>query len=225
MNEKEKQIEEIAFSRCDVPERTKRFALQYVSEAYAGIKNCRECEFYNTCDRIDSVRAELRKKKKEGMKNMTEQETREKIFNIIREFNVKKRRYSTHTEPSDDDELADALIAAGIGDLKEHRIFSGKDGSIKQLYSVEEVEKIVKERKELKDELRSKVEYIHEQDEVIKEYKHRAEVAERALKSEAMCHVLKYFPNEISGLESCMQEVYEAWIYQAEKELAAGIEK
>ena len=32
--------------------------------------------------------------------------------------------------------------------------------------------------------------------------------------------VLKYFPNEISGLESCMQEVYEAWIYQAEKELA-----
>ena len=116
---KNKKAEEIAFSRCDVPERTKRFALKYVSEAYAGIKNCRECEFYNTCDRIDSVRAELRKKKKEGMKNMTEQETRGKIFNIIREFNVKKRRYSTHTEPSDDDELADALIAAGIGDVKE----------------------------------------------------------------------------------------------------------
>ena len=157
---KNKKAEEIAFSRCDVPERTKRFALQYVSEAYAGIKNCRECEFYNTCDRIDSVRAELRKKKKEGMKNMTEQETRGKIFNIIREFNVKKRRYSSHTEPSDDDELADALIAAGIGDLKEHRIFAGKDGSIKQLYSGEEVEQIVKERDE---------------------YKHRAEVAEREL--------------------------------------------
>lgn len=118
---KNKKAEEIAFSRCDVPERTKRFALKYVSEAYAGIKNCRECEFYNTCDRIDSVRAELRKKKKEGMKNMTEQETRGKIFNIIREFNVKKRRYSTHTEPSDDDELADALIAAGIGDVSEYK--------------------------------------------------------------------------------------------------------
>lgn len=52
---------------------------------------------------------------------MTEQETREKIFNIIREFNVKKRRYSTHTEPSDDDELADALIAAGIGDVSEYK--------------------------------------------------------------------------------------------------------
>ena len=50
---------------------------------------------------------------------MTEQETRGKIFNIIREFNVKKRRYSTHTEPSDDEELADALIAAGMGDVKE----------------------------------------------------------------------------------------------------------
>lgn len=34
----------------------------------------------------------------------------------------------------------------------------------------------------LKNELRSKVEYIHEQDEIIDGYKHRAEVAERALK-------------------------------------------
>lgn len=56
--------------------------------------------------------------------------------------------------------------------------------------------------------------------EYIGRLKHRAKVAEMALKSEEMCHVLKYFPNEISGLESCIQEVYEAWIYQAEKELA-----
>lgn len=34
----------------------------------------------------------------------------------------------------------------------------------------------------LKDELRSKVDYIHEQDEIIDDYKHRAKVAERALK-------------------------------------------
>ena len=52
---------------------------------------------------------------------MTEQETRGKIFNIIREFNVKKRRYSSHTEPSDDEELADALIVAGIGDVSEYK--------------------------------------------------------------------------------------------------------
>ena len=100
--------------------------------------------------------------------------------------------------------LADALIAAGIGDLKEHRIFAGKDGSIKQLYSGEEVEKIVKERKELKDELRSKVEYIHEQGEVIKEYKHRAEVAELVVKN----------LNDIFTFD--YQTVFE----QAEKELA-----
>lgn len=104
---------------------------------------------------------------------MTNEELKKKICDIIAPY------VSAY---GDDERIADALIAAGIGDLKEHRIFAGKDGSIKQLYSVEEVEKIVKERKELKDELRSKVEYIHEQDEVIKEYKHRAEVAERALR-------------------------------------------
>ena len=35
----------------------------------------------------------------------------------------------------------------------------------------------------MKDELRSKVEFIHEQGEVIKEYKHRAEVAELVVKN------------------------------------------
>lgn len=126
------------------------------------------------------------------------------------------------------DSLADALIAAGIGDLKEHRIFAGKDGSIKQLYSVEEVEKIVKERKELKDELRSKVEYIHEQDEVIKEYKHRAEVAEKALRNaaprlkcrgglgEGFCGVDKCDYYHCNNDEGCVK----AHLQQAEKELA-----
>ena len=178
---------------------------------------------------------------------MTEQETRGKIFNIIREFNVKKRRYSTHTEPSDDEELADALIAAGIGDvskLKNHRVIAeyslvpDDDNPyiipnvplrVTQLYSGEEVEKIVKECKKLKDELRSKVEYIHEQDEVVKEYKHRAEVAERALKN--ACEDVKEtvsFLIELSeradGLrvEGYLPEESEpkAYINRAEKELA-----
>lgn len=122
------------------------------------------------------------------------------------------------------DEFADALIAAGIGDvsgLKNHRLIAEyslipEDGNsyvlpntplrVKQLYSGEEVEKIVKERKELKDELRSKVEYIHEQDEVIKEYKHRAEVAERALKIADKL-------GELCGRK-------EDYVQQAEKELA-----
>lgn len=115
---------------------------------------------------------------------------------------------------------ADALIAAGLGDLKEHRIFAGKDGSIKQLYSGEEVEKIVKERKELKDELRSKVEYIHEQDEVIKEYKHRAQVAEKALNSACFILAKNYY---VDGKEDWAKRGAECATFyreQAERELA-----
>lgn len=134
-------------------------------------------------------------------------------------------------------ECTDALIAEGIGDLKEHRIFAGKDGSIKQLYSGEEVEKIVKERKELKDELRSKVEYIHEQDEVVKEYKHRAEVAERALdKATELAYTYRTQDDTLScsscpfdsifdrckerGLyEDCSKRWKEELLQQAEKEM------
>ena len=79
-------------------------------------------------------------------------------------------------------ECTDALISAGIGDLKEHRIFAGKDGSIKQLYSGEEVEKIVKEREE---------------------YKHRAEVAER----KGMTDEKVYSVDEVNHLISEMDKV------------------
>ena len=68
---------------------------------------------------------------------MTNEELKKKICDIIAPY------VSAY---GDDERIADALIAAGIGDLKEHRIFAGKDGSIKQLYSGEEVEQIVKER-------------------------------------------------------------------------------
>lgn len=51
----------------------------------------------------------------------------------------------------EDERIADALIAAGIGDVKRHRVFVSKDGKeVKQLYNGEEVEKIVKERDEYK---------------------------------------------------------------------------
>lgn len=103
-----------------------------------------------------------------------------------------------------------------IGDLKEHRIFAGKDGSIKQLYSGEEVEKMAKERKELKDELRSEVEYIHEQDEVIKEYKHRAARAERAL--ENACVVI--LSSRHGDQPRRLRAYYKAYLEAAEKELA-----
>lgn len=90
----------------------------------------------------------------------------------------------------------DALIAAGIGDLKEHRIFAGKDGSIKQLYSGEEVEQIVKEREE---------------------YKHRAEVAERALYIACFNYAKLRYVNGINDMLAV--EYANKYKEQAEKEL------
>ena len=137
---------------------------------------------------------------------MTNEELKEKICDIIAPY------VSAY---GDDERIAEALIAAGIGDLKEHRIFAGKDGSIKQLYSVEEVEKMAKERRELKDELRSKVEYIHEQDEVIKEYKHHAQVAENELKLYKLA--VKIWQERYSDIR-CFN--FNIALRQAEKELA-----
>lgn len=105
--------------------------------------------------------------------------------------------------PTNED-VADALIEAGIGDvseLKNHRLIAEyllipEDDNtyalpntpirVKQLYSGEEVEQIVKERDE---------------------YKHRAEVAERAGKI-AASKVFDY--------------TYEEAVAQAEMELAEG---
>ena len=132
--------------------------------------------------------------------------------------------------------VADALIAAGIGDvscLREHRVIAeyslvpDDDNPyvipnvplrVTQLYSGEEVEKIVKERKELKDELRSKVEYIHEQDEVIKEYEHRSLVAEKALKT-ACVNIITDEEDDIA-IEPRANVLYKAYLRNAEKELA-----
>lgn len=109
------------------------------------------------------------------------------------------------------DEFADALIAAGIGDVSEykeklklHRVFVRKDGGdVKVLYGNKEVDEIVKEREE---------------------YKHRAEVTERAL-----CNALNddscYFCNKKSPCE-CehrdwgSKECITVLLRQAEKELA-----
>lgn len=103
--------------------------------------------------------------------------------------------------------IADALIAAGIGDVKTHRVFVSKDGKeVKQLYSGEEVEQIVKERDE---------------------YKHRAEVAERALKKFAeniTCEDCPFFSDCASSekMEDLIHSNYcfAEYLRQAEKELA-----
>ena len=113
---------------------------------------------------------------------MTNEELKKKICDIIAPY------VAAYGE---DEAIANALIAAGIGDvgkykekLKLHRVFISKDGGdIKVLYGNNEIDEIVKERNE---------------------YKHRAEVAERAGKI-AASKVFDY--------------AYEEAVAQAEKEL------
>lgn len=98
--------------------------------------------------------------------------------------------------------FADALIAAGIGDVtewkekaKKHRVQVLPDGTIKQLYSDEEVEDIARQRDK---------------------YKHRAEVAERAL--ENACVVILSSRN--GDQPRRLRAYYKAYLEAAEKELA-----
>ena len=150
---------------------------------------------------------------------------REKIIKVIDEWAnkaVKANKFDGASvyNPHNAAELADALIAAGIGDvseLKKHRVVVEKSlipeddnayvlpnipPTVKQLYSGEEVEQIVKEREE---------------------YKHRAEVAERALKKLAsfFAHNAKFLKDEREK-ERYQKTIFDDWINQAEEELAEG---
>ncbi len=178
---------------------------------------------------------------------MTNEEIKNKIvevLNTVQDFGYKSLVTYYHDKTStgsevgnnvSNDNVADALIAAGIGDVKRHRVFVSKDGKeVKQFYSGEEVENILKERNELKVELRDKVDYIHEQDEVIKEYKHRAEVAERALKIASIkiatmvdedtpdCKLCQNYKNCNLTVGLCSEYMEKYYLEQAEKELAEG---
>ena len=148
---------------------------------------------------------------------------REKIIKVIDEWAnkaVKANKFDGASvyNPHNAAELADALIAAGIGDvseLKKHRVVVEKSlipeddnayvlpnipPTVKQLYSGEEVEQIVKERDE---------------------YKHRAEVAERALKKLAsfFARNAKFLKDEREK-ERYQKTIFDDWINQAEEELA-----
>ena len=144
---------------------------------------------------------------------MTNEELKEKICDIIAPY------VSAY---GDDERIADALIAAGIGDvseLKKHRviveqspvptddncyILPNTSPIIKQLYSGKEVEQIAKERDE---------------------YKHRAARAERALVyavSEYRCDECPCVDcnAEIRGSLECIDCICGGYKKQAEKELA-----
>ena len=100
----------------------------------------------------------------------------------------------------------DALIAAGIGDVtewkekaKKHRVQVLPDGTIKQLYSDEEVEDIARQRDE---------------------YKHRAEVAEKALNSACFILVKNYYTDGKEDWAKRGAECATFYREQAERELA-----
>lgn len=140
---------------------------------------------------------------------------REKIIKVIDEWAnkaVKANKFDGASvyNPHNAAELADTLIAAGIGDVSEykeklklHRVFVRKDGGdIKVLYGNNEVDEIVKERNE---------------------YKHRAEVAEKAF-SNCLENFLKFqYEKNCCLLDKFfLEEVNKKCLQQAEKELAEG---
>ena len=138
------------------------------------------------------------------------------MFTMARFHNGEISRFTNRdVRPTHDEILADKLIEAGVGYIKD-----------------------------LKAELRSKVDYIHEQDDVIKDYKlragvaevflalieyqfekmkHRTEVAERALLflcNKTMSDIsVMIFPSTKTQVRN-NQELYDYCIKQAEKELA-----
>lgn len=157
---------------------------------------------------------------------MTNEELKKKIVEIVLDAEITGIQIRAITGGySMANSIADALIAAGIGDvseLKKHRVVVEKSlipeddnayvlpnipPTVKQLYSGEEVEQIVKEREE---------------------YKHRAEVAERALRNAAprlnchgglgkgFCKVDKCDYYHCNNADGCVKSHLE----QAEKELA-----
>lgn len=160
---------------------------------------------------------------------MTEQELREKIVDVLsnmQNFGERLEQIS-QTGPLkiakiivSNEKIADALIAAGLRFGNKHRIFvenapipktcvddtfflmPNTPPTIKQLYGDEEVEKIVKERDE---------------------YKHRAEVAEKALDLCEVAYLLALNGKQHAGIsqEAIVSDlgIHKFFIQKAEKEL------
>lgn len=91
---------------------------------------------------------------------MSNDKLKKKIVDIVNKWHSFQKRDAngnTIWQENDTEKLAITLIASEIGDVKE-----------------------------LKVELRDKIDYIYELDEIIQYYRHRAEIAENALKEFAV---------------------------------------
>lgn len=135
---------------------------------------------------------------------------REKIIKVIDKWAnravITKINGASVYDQNNATELTNALIAANIGDVTEwkeraekHRVQVLPDGTIKQLYSGEEVEDIARQRDE---------------------YKHRAEVAERALFLSAK--EIEYLNGDFDSSAEffAKEKVIPYFMKKAEKELA-----
>ena len=154
---------------------------------------------------------------------MTNEELKKKIINLLDEatgswYEDEDGMFAEGYSAEEGDNrfkahVADALIAAGIGFKVKHRVFvqnapllpyndddvyfvPNTQPKITQLYSDEEVEQIVKERDE---------------------YKHRAEVAERALFT-ACVNLIKDEEDNVN-MELLAHVVYTKYLRKTEKEL------
>lgn len=138
--------------------------------------------------------------------------------------------------------VADELYAAGYRKTFTSGLASDTQKAFKEGFEKGKAEQNA-ELERIKIELRQKVDYIHEQRDVIDEYKHRAgvaevflalidyqfekmkhraEVAERALRNLAqLCAKgAKYYLQSDKAVKERERELYDEWINNAEKELA-----
>lgn len=132
---------------------------------------------------------------------MNNDELKKKIAEIILQ--------GVHAEPLDNSmaiEIADALIEAGIGDVKEVNCELTRIEVLKR-------ERFAEEHGFTPD---CTPYYIAEQ------YKHRAEVAERALKNLAQfcAKGARCYLQSDEDVKERERELYDEWIKQAEKELS-----
>ena len=105
-------------------------------------------------------------------------------------------------------ECTDALIAAGIGDVKEVKMAATR---YEMLYNMQARDMALAERKAYNAKHRAEV------------AEYRAEVAERALRDRATYCAMEdmdYFSLTQVAIEARAKELYDGWMQQAEKELA-----
>lgn len=120
---------------------------------------------------------------------MNNEELKKKICDIIAPY------VSAY---GDDERIADALIAAGIGDVKE---VEAEANRYEMLYKMQSRDMVLAERK------------VHEAERKVHEAEHRAEVAERALSNELVQKAIRLGVTDI-------RPWYRQALEEAEKELA-----